>query len=221
MKKLLLLLLPLALGACAPRAILFHETTKVAFAATYNTADPSPISSSFGYKRRIVAAVPAQERVSVDGSRRHDVNNGEALSLVSKFHVRVGTFREGVVITNNFASGMAARVMTASAGSASSINALMHNQPIEVSPTTGETSEGKPAAQAVRERIRSVIVRQDTFPTATTRIKKQNGTFGVKPVEPPLPATPPPAPTDAPAGSTIKWDPATKKWIVVPIAPTN
>ena len=128
MRRLFLLVAALALAACAPQALYFHETTKVAFAATYNTADSQPLSSTFGFKRRIVAVVPAQDRVSLDGSERTATNEKEALSIVSKFHVRVGTFDEGVVITNNFASGTAARVMTRSPGSAATLNALLHNE---------------------------------------------------------------------------------------------
>ena len=70
MKRLLAFLPVLALGACTPQALYFHETTKVAFAASYNTADSQPLSSTFGFKRRIVAVVPAQDRVIVNGSER-------------------------------------------------------------------------------------------------------------------------------------------------------
>ena len=157
MKRLAALLAPLALAACAPQALYFHETTKVAFAADYNPSDSQPIASSFGFKRRIVAVVPAQERVSADGTDRHATNEGEALSIVSKFHVRVGTFSEGVVITNNFASGMAARVMTASPRAAETVNALLHNVPIEVSPTTGATRKGMPGPAAANARIAEIM----------------------------------------------------------------
>ena len=57
---LILLLAAFGLSACAPKALYFHESTKVAFAADYNTSDTQPLATSFGYKRRIVAVVPAQ-----------------------------------------------------------------------------------------------------------------------------------------------------------------
>lgn len=147
----------LSLCACAPKALYFHESTKVAFAADYNTSDTQPLATSFGYKRRIVAVVPAQERViPVGGTERNGTNTGEALSLVSKFNVRAST-SEGIVITNNFASGMAARIMTRSVGSPESLNVLMHSAPIPVSAATGETSSGKPASQVVNERLAKIM----------------------------------------------------------------
>jgi hypothetical protein len=148
----------LSLSACAPRALYFHESTKVAFAADYNTSDSQPLSSSFGYKRRIVAVVPAQEREIPDGgTERNATNSGEALSLVSKFNVRSGA-KEGVVITNNFASGMAARAMTRSAGSSDALSVLMHSAPIPVSTTDGRTiEENKPAADVVNERLSRIM----------------------------------------------------------------
>lgn len=164
MKRLAALLPALVLTACAPQALFFHETTKVAFAAHYNTADSQPMGATFGFKRRIVAVVPAQERVLVDGSERRATNEKEALSIVSKFHVRVGTFQEGVVITNNFASGTAARIMTRSPNSAATLNALLHNEPIEVSPTTGETRTGQPAAAAVNQRIDGIMAKRFRAP---------------------------------------------------------
>jgi hypothetical protein len=143
----------LGLSACAPKALYFHESTKVAFAADYNTSDSQPLATSFGYKRRIIAVVPSQERqIPEGGSERNGTNTGEALSLVSKFNVRAGT-SEGVVITNNFASGMAARIMTRSAGSPEALNVLMHSAPIEVIAATGETSTGQPATEVVNERL--------------------------------------------------------------------
>lgn len=165
MKRLALLLPALVFTACAPQALYFHETTKVALAASYNTADSQPLSSTFGFKRRIVAVVPAQDRVSTDGSERTATNEKEALSIVSKFHVRVGKFSEGVVITNNFASGTAARVMTKSPGSAATLNALLHNEPIAVSPTTGLTREGEPAAVAVDQRINRIMAKRFRAPS--------------------------------------------------------
>jgi hypothetical protein len=164
-KRLLFLVPALALSACAPQALYFHETTKLAFAASYNTADSQPVSSTFGFKRRIVAVVPAQDRVSPDGTERTATNEKEALSIVSKFHVRVGRFSEGVVITNNFASGTAARVMTRSPGSAATLNALLHNEPIEVSPTTGLTRDGEPAVVAVDQRINRIMAKRFRAPS--------------------------------------------------------
>lgn len=148
----------LSLGACAPKALYFHESTKVAFAADYNSSDSQPLSSSFGYKRRIVAVVPAQKRNIPDGAtERKATNSGEALSLVSKFNVRADS-KDGVVITNNFASGMAARIMTRSVGSPDSLNVLMHSAPIAVSPSTGkEESTGRPAAEVVNDRLARIM----------------------------------------------------------------
>jgi hypothetical protein len=158
----------LSLSACAPRALFFHESTKVAFAADYNTSDTQPLATSFGYKRRIVAVVPGQERnIPGGGSERNGTNSGEALSLVSKFNVRAGT-REGVVITNNFASGMAARNMTRVAGP-EAINVLMHSAPIEVSAATGETSERRPATQVVNERLARIMSKRTTGVPASRR----------------------------------------------------
>ena len=168
-------LLPLAaalsLTACAPRALYFHESTKVAFAANYNTSDSQPVSTSFGYKRRIVAVVPAQEReIPAEGNERDGTNRGEALSLVSKFNVRAGT-GEGVTITNNFASGMAARLMTRSAGSPAALNVLLHGAPIAVSAATGETSEGRPATPVGNERVaRTMAQRTTDVPPSRRRV---------------------------------------------------
>ena len=151
----------LSLSACAPRALYFHESTKVAFAADYNTSDTQPIATSFGFKRRIVAVVPSQEReIPEGGSERTGTNTGEALSIVSKFSVRVGA-REGVAITNNFASGMAARLMTRSGLSPEALSVLMHSVPIPVSAETGKTIDGnKPAAEAVNERLARIKLKE-------------------------------------------------------------
>lgn len=165
----LLLLAALGLGACAPRALYFHETTKVAFAADYNVSDSQPLATSFGYKRRIVAVVPSQERdIPEGGSERNGTNRGEALSLVSKFNVRAGT-SEGIVITNNFASGMAARIVTRSVDSPEALNVLMHGAPIQVSTETGRTIDGdKPATDAVNDRL-SRIMGKRTRPSSVPR----------------------------------------------------
>lgn len=165
----------LSLSACAPKALYFHESTKVAFAADYNTSDTQPLSTSFGYKRRIVAIVPAQERVIPSGgTERNGTNTGEALSLVSKFNVRAGR-SEGVVITNNFASGMAARIMTRSVGSPDSLNVLMHSAPISVTAATGETSNGKPATQVVNERLARIMSKRTTDVPASRRTVELDG----------------------------------------------
>ena len=165
---LLPLAIALGLGACAPKALYFHESTKIAFAADYNTSDTQPLSTSFGYKRRILAVVPAQERNIPDGgTERNGTNSGEALSLVSKFNVRAGA-NEGVVITNNFASGMAARIMTQSAGSPESLNVLMHSAPIPVS-TSGQTDTGRPAADVVNDRIAKIMGKRTTLVPASRR----------------------------------------------------
>lgn len=159
--SLLLLTTALGLNACAPRALYFHESTKVAFAADYTTSDSQPLSTSFGYKRRIVAVVPSQERrIPQGGTERNATNAGEALSLVSKFNVRAGA-SDGVAITNNFASGMAARLMTRSVGSPDALNVLMHSAPISVSAETGRTLEdNKPATQVVNERVARIAARE-------------------------------------------------------------
>lgn len=211
----LALVAALAVG-CSPQAAFFHETTKVGFAATYNTSDSQPLSTSFGFKRRIVAVVPAQERVAVDDDRRHDENRGEAVSLVSKFYVRVGEFDEGVKITHQFASGIAAQKMTASGRSAAAVNALLHSQPVIVSPDSGETPEGQPAAEAVRARIRGALYLKDESPNPTTRMTKKEGRWTVEPI-----TGDPPKPDDTPPKTKLVKDPATGKWIVVPIDSAN
>ena len=158
---LLLTAIAIGLSACAPKALYFHESTKVAFAADYNVSDTQPLATSLGYKRRIVAVVPAQERNIPDGgTERNGTNSGEALSLVSKFNVRAGA-HEGIVITNNFASGMAARIMTRSAGSPEALNVLMHSAPIPVT-ASGETGTGRPAAEVVNERIARIMGKRTT-----------------------------------------------------------
>lgn len=169
------LIITLNLSACTPKALYFHESTKVAFAADYNTSDTQPVATSFGYKRRILAVVPAQERViPFGGTERNGTNTGEALSLVSKFNVRAGR-SEGVVITNNFASGMAARIMTRSVGSPDSLNVLMHSAPISVSAATGETSNGKPAAQVVNERLARIMGKRTTNVPGSLRTVELDG----------------------------------------------
>ena len=181
MKRLLLLVTLMVPVGCAPRALYFHESTKVGFAADYNSSDSQPVASNFGYKRRIVAVVPAQERISPDGKDRNGVNKGEALSLVSKFHVRVGSYAEGVTITNRFASGAAARRMTSTEGSSASLNALLHSDSVitEVLETpSGPVPVEKNANAAVNDRIESIMrryVAEDTSGPSGERIRIRNG----------------------------------------------
>jgi len=179
----------LSLSACAPRALFFHESTRVAFAADYNTSDTQPLATSFGYKRRIVAVVPAQERaVPVGGSERTATNRGEALSLVSKFNVRAGT-SEGIVITNNFASGMAARNLTRSAGSPEAVSVLMHSAPISVVAETGETTaEGRPGADVVTERVARIMAKR-TKDVPASRRSMDLGADGPSERRPEVPAS--------------------------------
>lgn len=183
------LAIALCLSACAPKALFFHESTKVAFAADYNVSDTQPLATSLGYKRRIVAVVPAQERNIPDGgTERNGTNSGEALSLVSKFNVRAGA-QDGMVITNNFASGMAARIMTRSAGSPEALNMLMHSAPISVSTTTGETNAGRPAADVVNERIARILSKRtrEVPPSRRTIDLPDEGGMGIKKPKPKIP----------------------------------
>jgi hypothetical protein len=182
----------LTLSGCAPRALFFHESTKVAFAADYNLSDSQPLATSFGYKRRIVAVVPAQIRKVAPGeSERTGTNAGEALSLVSKFNVRAGT-SEGIVITNNFASGVAARIMTDKVGAAA-VGALMHSPPITVHADTGMTLEtNEPVSKAVDEQIARIKSKEVSGADAPP-------SSGTAPKRPKKPANGPPASSgDAP-----------------------
>ena len=188
----LLLVLALGLSACAPQALYFHESTKVAFTADYNTSDTQPLATTFGYKRRIVAVVPAQERdLPAGGGERKATNREEALSLISKFSVRAGA-KEGIVITNNFASGMAARMITdeGRTGTAAAVAALMHSAPVAVD-AGGRTDDGRTAAQVAAERTRAVMgkfVEEDVFPPTKSKFKKQpDGSRKVEPREEKLP----------------------------------
>lgn len=120
----------IALTGCAPQALYFHESTKTSFSAAYTSSDSEPLSTSFGYKRRIVAIVPSKERVSPTGEKRDAENEDEALSTISKFYVKAGT-KEGLVIRNNFATGMAARrLMKEPTSAAVAVAGLMHNTPV-------------------------------------------------------------------------------------------
>lgn len=109
---------------CAPNAIIFHETSKVGFNTQYQPDSSQPVNVTFGYKRRIVAVVPSRDAEKRDTyaivtfedkatKQKMEVfrPKGEALSMVSRFDV-VAKPNEGVAITNYFATGFAARVLT-------------------------------------------------------------------------------------------------------------
>ncbi len=204
----LLLLLALALGAggCAPDAVFFHESTKLGMTATYNTADSQPLSSHFGYKRRIVAVVPAQERVpSPDGNRSRNTNKGEALSLISKFYVRAGGLNEGTVIRNNFATGEAARLLTRSNGMPASVRALVHGQAVVV-PAVADDG-GRTAPQMVAARTETVKGRRtDPASVPPARVRARTPT---PKVTPPLPRTEAPTVTPPAASREIESPPVT------------
>lgn len=119
-----LIVLGLLTAGCGQNALLFYEGTKFGFAAEYKPDSSQPLSTSLGYKRRIAAVVPPQEAVTQE--QQNDPNvlpRGEALSLVSVFKV-TAEGPGGVAITNHFASGMAARVMTKGPQAAQAIGAL-------------------------------------------------------------------------------------------------
>jgi hypothetical protein len=186
----------LILSGCAPQAIFFHEATKVAFTADYNTSDSQPIQSSFGFKRRIVAVVPAQERFPVDGNSLHDQNKGDAVSLVSKFHVRVGTFSEGVRITNQFASGLAAEKLTASRDAAAAVNTVLHSEPVVTETMNGApVDEGATAAQRVNARLARI---------ASKRLSVTDGGSSRGKVHSPRVDSAPHETTDLPVGHSDK-----------------
>lgn len=116
--------LTLFCGGCAPNAIMFHETSKVGFNTQYQPDSSQPVNVTFGYKRRIVAVVPSRDAEKRDTyeivtfedkvtKQKMEVfrPKGEALSMVSRFDV-VAKPNEGVAITNYFATGFAARVLT-------------------------------------------------------------------------------------------------------------
>ena len=211
----LLLAFALGLSACAPQALFFHESTKVAFAADYNTSDTQPLATSFGYKRRIVAVVPAQERdVPAEGGERRGTNREEALSLVSKFNVRAGT-QEGIIITNNFASGMAARMLTDDGRTgAAAVAALMHSAPVPVD-AEGRAADGRTATQIATQRTQAVLgkfVAEDVFAPTKSKFKKQpDGRMKKVPHDEPMPdhggASGPPD-IDKPAATRIAKDAA-------------
>jgi hypothetical protein len=202
------------LAACAPNAIFFHESTKVGFSAVYNTADSQPVSSHFGFKRRIVAVVPSQERVlSADKKESNATNAGEALSLVSKFYVSVGS-KDGVAIRNNFASGEAARRLTRGTGGAPSVRALMHSPAVIVKGTVDKSDSATPA-QAIDEeiaRIKRSHTKSSSAPPARRETSAQTTPPLPKSPETPEPtpavtATPPPATREVGSDGIIKPKP--------------
>ena len=181
----------LANVGCAPQAIFFHESTKVGASAAYNLADSQPIGSHFGFKRRIAAVVPGQERVlGPDGREQNAGNKGEALSLVSKFYVRVGSLNEGMVIRNNFATGEAARELTRGPNAAAATNALLHNQSVVVNAGVDRTDSTKPA-----QAVASVAGTSTTTSSSTTATPKpRDDPPAERPMRPPSERpTPPPA----------------------------
>ena len=144
----------LALTGCAPQALYFHESTKTSFSAAFTSSDSEPLSTSFGYKRRIVAIVPSKDRIPLNGERGSEENDGEALSTISKFYVQAGA-KEGLLIRNNFATGLAARYLLGEPRTAAvGVAGLMHGVPVPVDvagnvvdATTGEietNSNGNP-----------------------------------------------------------------------------
>lgn len=208
-----------ALVSCAPQAIFFHESTKVGVAATYNVSDSQPLSSHFGYKRRIVAVVPGQERVpAANGKEQDATNQGDALSLVSKFYVKVGTRAEGIEIRNNFATGNAARALTASSNSSRAVEALMHNQVVVSPPARDSMASSESASTSEIKRIQSRRTKPPS--TSTTReITTQSTTTPVLPkssetTEPSPATTPSPALRDASSDSV-----PTNKPVATPTLP--
>ena len=122
----------IALTGCAPQALYFHESTKTSFSAAYTSSDSEPLSTSFGYKRRIVAIVPSKDRIPLNGERGGEENDGEALSTISKFYVQAGA-KEGLLIRNNFATGLAARYLLGEpVRAAVGVAGLMHGTAVPI-----------------------------------------------------------------------------------------
>lgn len=116
--------LALLSSGCAPNAIMFHETAKFGFNTQYQPDSSQPVNVTLGFKRRIAAVVPSRDVEQkdtyevvkiVDPATQQEMHvfrpKGEALSMVSRFDV-VAKPNEGVAITNYFATGLAARVLT-------------------------------------------------------------------------------------------------------------
>ena len=191
-------------AGCVPQAIFFHESTKVGFSATYNVSDSQPVSSHFGFKRRIAAVVPGQERVAAASGKEADATNqGDALSLVSKFYVNVGSREKGIEIRNNFATGNAARALTVR-GNAKAIGALMQSHVV-----VGDAEVPPPASSATR-----TTPKPTPPPRKPTPVTTPSPSGGASPAAtaPPLPDTPEmPAPssrgTPTPPPATVEVGP--------------
>jgi hypothetical protein len=194
------------MAGCAPQAIFFHESTKVGLSATYNLSDSQPISSHFGFKRRIAAVVPGQERVPAASGKESDATNqGDALSLVSKFYVRVGSRDEGIVIRNNFATGNAARLLTSTPEGRKAMSALMHNQVVTLSNTVDKTN-GRTGAQVIAAeaaRIKAAQTRPSSAPKARREVSFPKANIEDAPT---LPDTPEARPTPPPATQEVGRD---------------
>jgi hypothetical protein len=152
----------LILAGCAPQAVYFHESTNVGFSAAYTASDSEPVSTSFGYQRRIVAVVPGKERTSATGKQSDAENQDEALSTISKFYVKAGT-KDGLVIRNNFATGMAARkLMNEPFPAAVAVAGIMHGTPVITDATgavvnhDGETSTTETASDVAAGRVKRI-----------------------------------------------------------------
>lgn len=157
----------LSLAGCAPQALYFHESTRVSFSADYTSSDSQPLSTSFGYKRRIVAIVPGKDRVSPTGQKGDEENEGEALSTISKFYVKAGT-QDGLVIKNNFATGMAARrLMREPVAAAVAVAGLMHGTTVltdaagavigsDGEPITGRSGEPVTVTEVAQARVAKI-----------------------------------------------------------------
>ena len=83
-------------------------------------------------QRSAVILVQTQDRAAGPQERRRPSGKAGrairgALSLVSKFYVRVGERDEGIVIRTNFATGNAARALTSAKNAEKAIGALMED----------------------------------------------------------------------------------------------
>lgn len=124
---LALLLASAGLTACATNAATFYEGTRFALVGEYNPASGQPLNLSLGYKRRIAAVVPPQDAApAATPENPNPLHAGEALSLVSLFDVGPAgpRFGDGVIIRSTFASGLAARELTASPNAAANVKGL-------------------------------------------------------------------------------------------------
>lgn len=123
---LTLTLLAAPTAGCVTNSATFYEGTRVALVGEYNPASGQPVNLSFGFKRRIAAIVPPQHAAPPASEQNPSpIAGGEALSLVSLFDVGpVGALGDGVIIRSTFASGMAARDLTATSRAAQNIRGL-------------------------------------------------------------------------------------------------